>query len=141
MVKSQPEHHGNLRENTAPVEAHPAEAAAGARGGHPHGGAPLRHGADVVPLEEQGGQEGELYQVVYGMQTVRGKALRLTDQPVLRAVPDVVGAVVPDGPEKPGVGAGQVVDPAEPEQCLTAEHRRTSQWTFSNPQNSGKNIT
>ena len=76
----------------------------------------------MVPLEKQRGQKGDFFQIIYSIQTTGREALRLTNQPVFRAVPDVVGAVVPDGPEKPGVGAGQVVGPAEPKQFLTAEH-------------------
>ena len=109
VPRPQPQHHGDLRQETPPVEADAAECSAGARGSDPHGHPSLRHGKKGLPLEKQGGQNGDPGQILRGAEAFGVKVQTPADGGVAGAVGDVIGAVVRRRPEKEGVGGGEVV--------------------------------
>ncbi len=99
-----------------------AECSAGARGSDPHGHPSLRHGKKGLPLEKQGGQNGDPGQILRGAEAFGVKVQTPADGGVAGAVGDVIGAVVRRRPEKEGVGGGEVVGPGVPEEGLPAGH-------------------
>ncbi len=122
VAKAQIDHHGGLGQEKAPVKADAAEFPAGAGGGDLHGHSPPGHGKQGPPFEKEGGENGQLCQVAYGAQLVRGEAQVGADGGVAGAVADVVGAVVPAGPQESLIGAGKVVGVEPPKQALTGQH-------------------
>ncbi len=126
VAEAQVDHHGGLGQDAAPVKADTAKFPAGARRGNLQGHPPLGHGKQGLPLEKEGGEDGDLRQILHRLELLRGKAQVAADGGVAGTMADVVGAVVPAGPQERPVGAGQVIGPEPPEQPLTGQHSLAS---------------
>ena len=120
------QHHVRPVPQSAQFKPDAAEFPAGAGGGRLHDHPVLRHGVQLVILEEQRRQEGQPGKVFIGLKHVGGKALRVQHGAVFIVVPVLVGAVLANRAQEQFIGSVQIINVPVPEQSTRSAHKHHS---------------